>query len=301
MIRLCCPACKGQLAGAGSELVCGDCSKTFPLVDSIPVFSETDAFYEGRWCEPDLSNGSLRNWLIKKQRFFVQRIRQKGALLDLGCGGGWQVFSRPGETAGIDLSLVSLKASSSVYNVVALSSLLALPFPDESFDFVVSSDVLGHIELAQKDQVIGEIYRVLRRGGRTLHYIETDSNDPLVRFEKKDNRLYEKYIIAPEGHIGLETPMATFERFRRSGFHPKTEKPSYKFLLYTNRVIQCLDNEYKDRSRLVAASVVFSRLIARSKALEAAANVGVALALEVTDRLLPTSWANGVLVEYEKR
>lgn len=43
-----------------------------------------------------------------------------------------------------------------------------LPFPDESFDAVVSILALMHIEIQDREAVFREIHRVLRPGGRVL-------------------------------------------------------------------------------------------------------------------------------------
>lgn len=52
-----------------------------------------------------------------------------------------------------------------------------MPFNDSSFDIVVSSLVFHHLPLDVKKQTIGEIKRILRKGGQFL----------LVDFGKTDN------------------------------------------------------------------------------------------------------------------
>ena len=47
-------------------------------------------------------------------------------------------------------------------------SALDLPFADESFDYVVSDQVLEHIE-GDPQRVIDETFRVLKRGGLAIH------------------------------------------------------------------------------------------------------------------------------------
>jgi ubiquinone/menaquinone biosynthesis C-methylase UbiE len=47
-------------------------------------------------------------------------------------------------------------------------SLLDLTFPDESFDFVLSDQVLEHVE-GDPQRAVNESWRVLRRGGIALH------------------------------------------------------------------------------------------------------------------------------------
>jgi SAM-dependent methyltransferase len=299
MIDLACPSCHDLLPAGDSDLRCPKCGRAYPVVGGVPTFAAADEFYEGKWAAPDLSRGSPRNWLVKKQRFFLRRLAgRQGRLLDLGCGGGWAVFARAGETAGVDLSISSLQGARKLYDTVAAAELGALPFPDASFDYVVSSDVLGHVPLPGKDQVWKEMRRVLKPGGRTLHYIEADGSDPLMRFAKSDPALYRRHVVEPEGHVGMESARATFGRFRRLGFRPVVERGVYRMFLYLERVVQYFDNAYKLRSRLIRLLVAIARLARRRAALENLGNLAITALIELGDRLLPLSWSNGVLVEY---
>jgi SAM-dependent methyltransferase len=47
-------------------------------------------------------------------------------------------------------------------------SMLSLPYPDNSFDYVVSDQVLEHVE-GDPQRAIDETFRVLRPGGRAIH------------------------------------------------------------------------------------------------------------------------------------
>ena len=300
-IRLGCPFCKVPLDTSSADLICPACASRFPVIDGIPSFTPGDVFYEGRWVEPDRSAGSLRNWLVGKERFFLRRLAgQRGQLLDLGCGGGWQLFAQVGETAGVDLSRSSAAAAKAVYTITAAADLRNLPFPDASFDFVVSSDVLGHVSLSDKDLVLSEIVRVLRPGGRTLHYIEAHPGDPLNQLARRSPDLYERYIIAPEGHIGLEPPDQIFARFRRQGLRPVAEQGVYRLFMYADRYPQCFDNEFVERSRWFRLTVPPARAVASFQPTKLLANLLLAAALEIGDRVFPVSWSSGVLVEYAK-
>lgn len=258
-------------------------------------------FYEGRWITSDFSAGSFRNWLVKKERFFLLRLSGKGGrALELGCGGGWKLFAMGRDLVGVDISQASLKAASRIYPSVALAHLAQLPFPDETFDLVLSSDVLGHIPTSQKNAVLGDIYRVLKKGGRTLHYIEADGNDPITRYAKGFPDLYKRHFVETEGHEGLESFPDITARFRAAGFLPKKEISAYKMLAYIERVPLLYDNEYAANSRAIAALVTLCKLLIRFWPLGLAANLALALTMEITDRLFPSHWASGVMVEYEK-
>ncbi len=301
MASFACPSCHLALEPIQGGLRCPACLSTYPVLDGIPAFVSADRFYEGRWAEPDQTSGSIRNLLVKKERFFCRMLRGKaGSVLDLGCGGGWRLYTSIGPVTGVDISLESLRAARTIYDQVAQANLGALPFPDEAFDFVVSSDVLGHVHLEDKDQVLGEIRRVLQPGGCTIHYIEAEGDDPLMRFARRYPDLYTRYILEPEGHIGLESATAIFQRFRRAGFQPVAEQAVYRGPTYVRRIGQYFDNEYRRESRAISGLVSASRLLTTAKPLEIAANLGITALLEITDRACPPSWAGGALVCYRK-
>lgn len=260
-----------------------------------------DSFYEGKWATSDRSCGSLRNFLVKKERFFLRWLRgRKGRLLDLGCGGGWAWFAAGRSAVGVDVSRASLRVAARLYHGVALARWDALPFRDGSFDYVVSSDVLGHVPVAEKDRVLAELRRVLAPGGLMLHYVETDSADPLMRFAKRRPDLYERYVLAPEGHVGMETPAATFSRFRRAGLEPLTEQAAYRLFMYVQRLSQLFDNEYRGDSRVVDLLVRLAATLRRRRLGMLAGNLLMSVAMEIADYALPASWANGVLVAYRE-
>jgi SAM-dependent methyltransferase len=260
-----------------------------------------DRFYEGRWMASDRSCGSPRNWLVKKERFFLRWLRGRGGrLLDLGCGGGWAWFAKGRVVIGVDISCASLRAARRLYYGAVQARWDALPFRDGAFDTVVSSDVLGHVPLPEKDAVWAELWRVLRPGGLTAHYIEADSDDPLMRLAKRHPDLYEQYVVGTEGHVGMETPAATLARFRAAGFEPLAERAVYRLLMYVPRVTLLFDNVYRQRSRALDA-LVRAAIVCQTTALTTLlANLVLSALIEIADRVLPPSWANGVLVAYRK-
>lgn len=89
-------------------------------------------------------------------------------MLDAGCGHGNFVLDelegKFGEIIGIDTGHGTTHKNNSVNRVVE-GDLELLPFPDHSFDLVISLWVLEHI--ARPEKVFSEIYRVLKPGG---HY-----------------------------------------------------------------------------------------------------------------------------------
>jgi hypothetical protein len=150
-----------------------------------------------------------------------------------------------------------------------------------------------------KDAVLAEVRRVLRPGGRTLHYVEAEGQDPLMAWARARPDLYQRHVVAPEGHVGMETASATIARFRRAGFRPLRELAAYRGLMYVGRVVQLFDNEYAAVSPGLKGAVLVCRALRALGPLEVAANLVLSGVMEVTDRLLPLDWAGGVMVSYE--
>ena len=86
---------------------------------------------------------------------------------------GPKLASRGGRVLSVSHSenlaaLVGLNPSEIVAANYPESSFLSLPFENESFDYVLSDQVLEHIE-GNPQQAIDETYRVLRPGGIAIH------------------------------------------------------------------------------------------------------------------------------------
>src|SRR5438132_8437423 len=89
--------------------------------------------------------------------WIYDNVRAGSSVLDLGCGAGMlSLLKRKGVTlTGVDLSReCSLAARRNGYDFTATTELSKLPFPDDSFDYVVSLDVLVHIGCDEKDAVL---------------------------------------------------------------------------------------------------------------------------------------------------
>jgi SAM-dependent methyltransferase len=104
--------------------------------------------------------------------WIYDNVRAGSSVLDLGCGAGMlALLKRKGvRLAGVDVSAeCALAARRNGYDFTITGGLSHLPFADQTFDYVVSLDVIGHIGFEEKDAVLAEIRRVLRPAGVTLH------------------------------------------------------------------------------------------------------------------------------------
>lgn len=111
----------------------------------------------------------------------VGRYCKSGSLLDIGTGPGWLLAelrrSQPKlKLFGVDISPAMIasagknmeKAGYSEAIDLRVAAAESLPFPDETFDAVVSTGSLHHWK--QPVAALNEAYRVLKTGGHALIY-----------------------------------------------------------------------------------------------------------------------------------
>lgn len=169
-------------------------------------------------------------------------VRAGSALLDLGCGAGMlALLKRKGVTlTGVDLSEeCALASRRNGYDLTCAAELTRLPFADDSFDYVASLDVLGHVEFKDKDAVLREIARVLRPGGVTLHGIEcTDRRAQKSYDEMSEEEL--RRFVSVDGHVGLEEEQEHAARFRRF-FREVAWEPRYALCLSAEEFVKQRD------------------------------------------------------------
>jgi SAM-dependent methyltransferase len=95
-------------------------------------------------------------------------------VLDAGCGTGatlnWLRRYQPRMVIGVDIFRQPLRfCRTRGAALLSQSSVLALPFGDESFDLIVCNDVIQHLPGEGADELaFGEFYRALEPGGCLL-------------------------------------------------------------------------------------------------------------------------------------
>jgi cyclopropane fatty-acyl-phospholipid synthase-like methyltransferase len=174
--------------------------------------------------------------------WIYDNVRAGSKVLELGCGAGMlALLKRKGVTlTGIDLSdECALAARRNGYDETFRAQLSQLPFAAASFDYVVSLDVLGHIEAAEKEAVLAEIKRVLRPGGVTLHGIECTDRSARKNYDEMNAEELRRFIEV-DGHVGLEEEQEHGQRFLKLFSHVAWE-PRYALCLSSEEFLKQAD------------------------------------------------------------
>lgn len=127
-------------------------------------------FYESFAKEFD-SKMNMYDTLKRVSVFFDECLRAEDLrgkkLLDAGCGTGW--FSKKAVERGATVTSMDLgenllaEVAKKCNSERVVGSILEMPFEDNTFDYVISSEVIEHVPEPYK--AIREIYRVLKPGG----------------------------------------------------------------------------------------------------------------------------------------
>jgi SAM-dependent methyltransferase len=194
---LSCPNCSSDLITSKGGANCSNCnskyllsdngnldlrlpnakkfSYVFKLGDKTPLLKNIDfkILIKKDNPEVDFSNLDIPKHLTKKLLSYFPKAKTKDSLmLDLGCGE--MVHEKVGIHAGFQYIGLDYESK----NATILGDAHALPFKDNSFDFILSIAVLEHLRfpfVAMK-----EAYRVLKKNGKfigTVAFLEPFHGD----------------------------------------------------------------------------------------------------------------------------
>jgi SAM-dependent methyltransferase len=170
--------------GVDVELLKSEIKKTYSSVSEEPerdfIFPTGRAWAEDLGYPDELANvpeSAVESFAGVANPWTMGRLRPGERVLDLGSGAGTdsliaaQMVGEEGSVTGIDMTpqmLAKARAAAATMGATNVEFVEAeaesLPFPDASFDVVISNGVIDLIP--DKDAVFAELHRVLRPGGR---------------------------------------------------------------------------------------------------------------------------------------
>ena len=186
----------------------------------------------------------LIRWTLREFTFKRGLLKQAGIergyqVLDLGCGTGTlalliKSYHPKADVFGFDadpkvLEVARAKAAKAGLNIrLDHGMAFELPYPDASFDRVISSLLFHHLTRGNKERTLKEIFRVLRRGGE-LHVAD---------WGKAQNKLMRTAFLFVQMLDGFETTADNVsgllpELFRAAGFEGIQEPTRYMTIVGT--------------------------------------------------------------------
>ena len=106
-----------------------------------------------------------RYWQRRRHQITTSWARGSSRVLDAGCGSS-MIIQSLNNAIGMDVNIAKLRFLRRIGIPLLRGSSFDLPFKDQSFDCVISSQVIEHIRF--DDNLFAELWRVLEPGGRLI-------------------------------------------------------------------------------------------------------------------------------------
>jgi SAM-dependent methyltransferase len=161
--------------------------------------------------------GKLR-W-ARRVKMLTGHLQQGQKVLELGCGIGYftrSLASSGAEITAIDISpdLLEVARRDCLAENVSfeVQNAYAMTYADKSFDSVVGSSVLHHLEI---DAALNEVHRVLMPGG-SIYFTEPNMMNPQIAVQKNVAAVKKRLGDSPDETAFLRWPLQ--HRLKRIGF-----------------------------------------------------------------------------------
>jgi SAM-dependent methyltransferase len=187
-----CPDCRGELVDEPTSLTCRSCGRRrvkgpgyLDLRPSITFAEQTKYLDEALHADhrhetvsPPLLQAGVRQRMLR--RFL--RPAPGDLIVDLGCGSGRSlVWNRESGAGMIGIDVAPYFAAQAIEDGdLVLGDLRRLPFADGTFSKGYALDVFEHLSREALSEVLGEIGRVMRPGGKVFAYSHVRRNSALA-------------------------------------------------------------------------------------------------------------------------
>lgn len=130
--------------------------------------------------QSDQSHYDVFELSIPRYRYIAKHISRGSMVLNIGVGRGGleEILINKGVDAFCldpsELSIEGVKSRLGIGEKAKVGYSQSIPFPNETFDVVVMSEVLEHLDDAVLHASLDEVNRVLKRGGEFLGTVPAD-------------------------------------------------------------------------------------------------------------------------------
>ena len=189
----------------------------------------------------DTYAGRIR--LARRVQMLTSHIEPGMNVLEMGCGTGYltkELVKTKGQITAIDISPDLLKLAQDRVRdpkvFFKIEDAQDLSFFDESFDTIVGSSVLHHLDI---DKALAEFYRVLKKNG-TIYFTEPNIMNPQIVVQKNILLIKERMGDSPDETAFLRWSLK--KKIRVHGFD-KIRIRAFDFLhpLIPKRVVSVLE------------------------------------------------------------
>jgi len=204
-MKLICPECKSPLDLDEEAIHCEQCSHTYPVKDGVPLLITENNSNNFGLAEMTFQNPSgygtvvkIKRALFKDAELGTREFIEGKSVLDIGCGPSLNFehlenhHQLAARYVGLDFSapfvLAARKENNSKKYDFVQASASRLPFEDKSFDTVLISFTIHHVEDGFED-IIPEAMRVAKKTIIILDHIKSNQ-----LFPSTIQSLYWKYF-----------------------------------------------------------------------------------------------------------